>query len=63
MAQSPTIDQKWKQIDKEIENGQFKSIQPKIDEIKTLSRKGNDQQSIMAFQIAFFCALSLRKKL
>ena len=47
MAQSPTIDQKWKQIDKEIENGQFKSIQPKIDEIKTLSRKGNDQQSII----------------
>ena len=47
MAQSPTIDQKWREIDKEIQNGQFKSIQPKIDEIKALSRKENNHQSLV----------------
>ena len=47
MAQSPTIDQKWREIDKEIQNGQFKSIQPKIDEIKALSRKDNNHQSLV----------------
>ena len=39
MAQSPTIDQKWKEIDQQMQNGQFKSIQPKIDELKALSKK------------------------
>lgn len=47
MAQSPTIDQKWKEIDQNMQNGQFKSIQPKIDELKTLSKKENNQQSYL----------------
>ncbi|MDH0674880.1 MG2 domain-containing protein [Empedobacter sp. GD03861] len=47
MAQSPTIDQKWKEIDQQMQNGQFKSIQPKIDELKALSRKQNNQQSYL----------------
>ncbi|MGL5235455.1 MAG: alpha-2-macroglobulin family protein, partial [Empedobacter falsenii] len=47
MAQSPTIDQKWKEIDQQMQNGQFKSIQPKIDELKTLSKKQNNQQSYL----------------
>ncbi|MDM1550930.1 alpha-2-macroglobulin family protein [Empedobacter falsenii] len=47
MAQSPTIDQKWKEIDQQMQNGQFKSIQPKIDELKALSKKQNNQQSYL----------------
>ncbi|WP_334124529.1 alpha-2-macroglobulin family protein [Empedobacter brevis] len=47
MAQSQAIDQKWKEIDQQMQNGQFKSIQPKIDEIKTLSKKENNQQSYL----------------
>ncbi|NOJ76025.1 alpha-2-macroglobulin family protein [Empedobacter stercoris] len=47
MAQSPTIDQKWKEIDQQMQNGQFKSLQQKIDELKTLSKKGNNQQSYL----------------
>lgn len=47
MAQSPSIDQKWKEIDQQMQEGQFKSIQPKIDEVKTLSRKQNNEQSII----------------
>lgn len=47
MAQSPTIDQKWKEIDQQMQNGQFKSIQPKIDEVKALSKKQNNQQSYL----------------
>ncbi len=47
MAQSPTIDQKWKEIDQQMQNGQFKSLQPKIDELKALSKKENNQQSYL----------------
>lgn len=47
MAQSQQIDQKWKEVDKELESGQFKSIQPKIDVIKDLSRKGNNEPSYL----------------
>ncbi len=47
MAQSPTIDQKWNEIDQQMQNGQFKSVQPKIDKLKALSKKQNNQQSYL----------------
>ncbi|WP_313384532.1 alpha-2-macroglobulin family protein [Chishuiella sp.] len=47
MAQSQQIDQKWKEIDKELASDQFKSIQPKIDAIKDLSRKENNEPSYL----------------
>lgn len=47
MAQSQSIDQKWKEVELELQNGQFKSLQPKIDLIKNLSRKENNQASYL----------------
>ena len=47
MAQSQSIDQKWKEVELELQNGQFKSLQPKIDLIKDLSRKENNQASYL----------------
>ena len=42
MAQNNSIEQKWTAIDQAMANGQFKSQQPMIDEIKALAKKSND---------------------
>lgn len=47
MAQSQSIEQKWKEVELELQNGQFKSLQPKIDLIKDLSQKENNHESYL----------------
>ena len=47
MAQNSSIEQRWKDIDQAMNNGQLKSLQPKIDELKTLSKKENNQSSLI----------------
>ncbi len=43
MAQNPSIEQQWKRIDQDIANGQFKSLQSKIDEIKSSAKNLKDE--------------------
>ena len=47
MAQNNRIEQKWDYFDLAIKNGQLKSLQPKIDELKSLSKKENNQASLI----------------
>lgn len=42
MAQNKSIDQQWKEIDIALSNGQFKSLQPLIKEVKTTAIKSKD---------------------
>ena len=42
MAQNKSIDKQWKEIDIALSNGQFKSLQPLIKEVKTTAIKSKD---------------------